>query len=115
MPTRNVNLTPELNAFVDGQLKTGRYQNASEVVRAGLRALELEQDHYEEKTARTPRRHPARIRQRNRRWRRLRPSLREELGLRPDEKISAEKPTRGTIWVHPKARLRLHDFGNSAE
>ncbi len=40
MPTRNINLTPELDEFVDARLQSGRYANASEVVRAGLRALE---------------------------------------------------------------------------
>jgi antitoxin ParD1/3/4 len=40
MPTRNVNLTPELDAQVARLVKSGRYENASEVVRAGLRALE---------------------------------------------------------------------------
>lgn len=40
MPTRNVNLTAELDRFVAASIKTGRYENASEVVRAGLRALE---------------------------------------------------------------------------
>jgi len=40
MPTRNVNLTPELDRFVHSRIKTGRYENASEVVRAALRTLE---------------------------------------------------------------------------
>jgi antitoxin ParD1/3/4 len=40
MPTRNVNLTPELDRFVLAKVKTGRYENASEVVRAALRTLE---------------------------------------------------------------------------
>ena len=39
MPTRNVNLTDELDSFVAYQLKSGRYENASEVVRDGLRML----------------------------------------------------------------------------
>lgn len=43
MPTRNVNLTEELDRFVLGKVETGRYENASEVVRAALRALEREQ------------------------------------------------------------------------
>ena len=37
--TRNVSLTPELNAFIRAQVASGQYQNASEVVRAGLRLL----------------------------------------------------------------------------
>jgi antitoxin ParD1/3/4 len=40
MPTRNVNLTAELDRFVVETVASGRYENASEVVRAGLRALE---------------------------------------------------------------------------
>jgi antitoxin ParD1/3/4 len=39
MPTRNVNLTDELDHFVEAHIKTGQYANASEVFRAGLRAL----------------------------------------------------------------------------
>jgi antitoxin ParD1/3/4 len=51
MPTRNVNLTDELDRFVAKKVKTGRYENASEVVRAGLRALECEEQQYEAKLA----------------------------------------------------------------
>jgi antitoxin ParD1/3/4 len=40
MPTRNINLTPQLDKFVDTRIKRGRYANASEVLRAGLRALD---------------------------------------------------------------------------
>jgi antitoxin ParD1/3/4 len=40
MPTRNINLTPQLDKFVDNRIKRGLYANASEVLRAGLRALE---------------------------------------------------------------------------
>jgi antitoxin ParD1/3/4 len=40
MPTRNINLTPQLDKFVDTRIKRGHYANASEVLRAGLRALE---------------------------------------------------------------------------
>ncbi|MFG0283919.1 MAG: type II toxin-antitoxin system ParD family antitoxin [Phycisphaerales bacterium JB039] len=42
MPSResmNVSLTPELAAFVDAQVASGRYRSASEVVRAALREL----------------------------------------------------------------------------
>ncbi len=35
----NVSLTPELEKFVDGEVQSGLYQTASEVVRAGLRRL----------------------------------------------------------------------------
>lgn len=43
MPTRNVNLTAELDRFVATRVKSGRYENASEVVRAALRTLEREE------------------------------------------------------------------------
>jgi antitoxin ParD1/3/4 len=35
----NVSLTPELERFVDGKVESGLYNNASEVVREGLRLL----------------------------------------------------------------------------
>ena len=38
--TMNVSLTPELAAFVQGRVASGRYGSASEVVRAALRLLE---------------------------------------------------------------------------
>jgi antitoxin ParD1/3/4 len=51
MPTRNVNLTDELERFVATRIETGRYDNASEVVRAALRTLEREEQEYEAKIA----------------------------------------------------------------
>lgn len=36
----NVSLTPELAAFVERQVASGRYRSASEVVRQGLRELQ---------------------------------------------------------------------------
>jgi antitoxin ParD1/3/4 len=51
MPTRNVNLTGELDRFVLKKVKSGRYENASEVVRAALRTLEREDREYEAKLA----------------------------------------------------------------
>jgi antitoxin ParD1/3/4 len=42
MPTRNVNLTDHYDQFVEGLVASGRYKNASEVMRAGLRLLERE-------------------------------------------------------------------------
>jgi antitoxin ParD1/3/4 len=51
MPTRNVNLTDELDRFVLSKVKTGRYENASEVVRAALRTLERDEEQYEAKLA----------------------------------------------------------------
>jgi antitoxin ParD1/3/4 len=52
MPTRNVNLTDELDHFVAKKVRSGRYENASEVVRAGLRTLEREEQQYEAKLGR---------------------------------------------------------------
>jgi len=40
VPTRNISLTPEQDAFIAQVVKTGEYQNASEAVRDGLRALQ---------------------------------------------------------------------------
>jgi antitoxin ParD1/3/4 len=40
MSARNVNLTDHLAAFIDENVASGRFQNASEVVREGLRLLE---------------------------------------------------------------------------
>jgi antitoxin ParD1/3/4 len=51
MPTRNVNLTNDLDHFVAAKVKSGRYENASEVVRAGLRTLEREEQQYKAKLA----------------------------------------------------------------
>jgi antitoxin ParD1/3/4 len=43
MPTRNINLTPGLDRFVATKIKSGRYENASAVVRAGLRTLKRQE------------------------------------------------------------------------
>jgi antitoxin ParD1/3/4 len=51
MPTRNVSLTGKLDRFVAKKVKTGLYENASEVVRAGLRSLEREEQQFEAKLA----------------------------------------------------------------
>ncbi len=40
MPTRNINLTPEMDRYVAARIESGQYANASEVLRAGLRELE---------------------------------------------------------------------------
>jgi antitoxin ParD1/3/4 len=40
MPTRNINLTPEQDAFIDQVLRDGDYGNASEAVRDAIRALQ---------------------------------------------------------------------------
>jgi antitoxin ParD1/3/4 len=49
--TRNVSLTAELNAFIRGQVASGQYQNASEVVRAGLRLLQRQEQRGRRKPA----------------------------------------------------------------
>src|SRR5258708_37159269 len=40
MPTRNISLTAEQDAFVESVVKAGGYQNASEAVRDALRVLQ---------------------------------------------------------------------------
>jgi antitoxin ParD1/3/4 len=40
MPTRNISLTPEQDAFIEEAVKSGEYQSASEAVRDALRALQ---------------------------------------------------------------------------
>jgi antitoxin ParD1/3/4 len=50
MPTRNVVLTNAQEALVERLVASGRYQNASEVLRSGLRLLEeQESDFYDVK------------------------------------------------------------------
>ena len=44
MATRNINLTDALDRFVAEKVSSGSYQNASEVVRAGLRLLQVEEE-----------------------------------------------------------------------
>ena len=43
MPTRNINLTEHLDGFIERQVASGRYSNASEIVRDALRLLETEE------------------------------------------------------------------------
>jgi antitoxin ParD1/3/4 len=38
--SQSISLTPELNCFVQAQVASGRYQTASEVIRAALRLLQ---------------------------------------------------------------------------
>ena len=40
MPARNVNLTKHFDRFIEAGITSGRFSNASEVVREGLRLLE---------------------------------------------------------------------------
>jgi antitoxin ParD1/3/4 len=51
MVTRNVVLTEQQSAFVDGLVKSGRFQNASEALRAGLRLLERDEAIWEKAKA----------------------------------------------------------------
>src|SRR5438552_12616646 len=49
MPTRNINLTEHFDRFVERQVLSGRYSNASEIVREGLRLLEEQEQEREAK------------------------------------------------------------------
>jgi antitoxin ParD1/3/4 len=51
MPTRNVVLTDQLSDFVDRMVAGGTYQNASEVLREGLRRLQREEEVWEKAKA----------------------------------------------------------------
>jgi antitoxin ParD1/3/4 len=44
-----VNLTEEMDQFVSSRIESGRYESASEVVRAALRTLEREELEHEAK------------------------------------------------------------------
>ena len=52
MPTRNVVLTDAQSDLVNRLVSSGRYQNASEAMRAGLRLLEREEAELSELRAR---------------------------------------------------------------
>jgi antitoxin ParD1/3/4 len=49
MPTRNINLTEHFDHFVERQVSSGRYGNASEIVREALRLLEEQEQEREAK------------------------------------------------------------------
>ncbi len=49
MPTRNINLTEHFGRFVERQVSSGRYSNASEIVREALRLLEVKEQEREAK------------------------------------------------------------------
>jgi antitoxin ParD1/3/4 len=49
MPTRNINLTEHFDRFVERQVSSGRYSNASEIVRDALRLLEEQEQEREAK------------------------------------------------------------------
>jgi antitoxin ParD1/3/4 len=44
VPTRNVALTDQQDRFIEERVATGEYQDASEVIRAGLRLLKRQED-----------------------------------------------------------------------
>ncbi len=44
MPTRNVHLTEHFDKFIDAGIESGRFSNASEIVREGLRLLEQREE-----------------------------------------------------------------------
>jgi len=48
MPTRNIVLTEAQSELVDRLVATGRFQNASEALRAGLRLLERDETEFDE-------------------------------------------------------------------
>lgn len=52
MATRNVVLTDTQSELVDRLVSTGRYQNASEALRAGLRLLERDEAEFDDLRAR---------------------------------------------------------------
>jgi len=49
MPTRNIHLTEHFDRFVERQVSSGRYSNASEIVRDALRLLEEQEQEREAK------------------------------------------------------------------
>jgi antitoxin ParD1/3/4 len=52
MATRNISLTQTLDQFVEDRVASGDFQNASEVVREGLRLLKSRTDTHAAKLAR---------------------------------------------------------------
>jgi len=50
--TVNISITPELDAFLQERVKSGRYQTTSEVVREALRLLERQERELEQSLSR---------------------------------------------------------------
>jgi antitoxin ParD1/3/4 len=44
MPSRNVNLTEHYDQFIEDEIASGRFTDASEIVREGLRLLEQREE-----------------------------------------------------------------------
>lgn len=53
MPT-SVSLSPYFETFIREQIESGRYNNTSEVIRAGLRALEEREQQIKLESPRAP-------------------------------------------------------------
>lgn len=51
MSTRSINLTERYDRFVEQQIESGRFRDASEVLQAGLRLLEQQSREEKEKRA----------------------------------------------------------------
>ena len=51
MPSRTIELTPELDRFIASRLADGLYEDASEIVRDALESLELHAEQYQAKLA----------------------------------------------------------------
>lgn len=51
MPTMNVSLTEEMSNFVSGEIESGNYATASELVRDALRAMKRDRETEAEKLA----------------------------------------------------------------
>ena len=51
MSALNINLTEKLDKFVLSQIESGKFENASEVVRTALRKMEHEEQEYQARLA----------------------------------------------------------------
>ena len=47
----NISITPQLEDFLQERVRTGRYNNVSEAVRAAVRLLQLQEQQYEARLA----------------------------------------------------------------
>jgi antitoxin ParD1/3/4 len=52
MATRNISLTQTLDQYIEERVRSGAFQNASEVVREGLRLLKKQEDEHQAKLER---------------------------------------------------------------